>query len=73
AAVPAETPAPATTVAMLDIPLPRPRPPGPGEAPATKPVVQNADTKLRLVQFGDKVVRVVGPDTPYAQPAEAVP
>jgi hypothetical protein len=73
AAVPAETPVPATTVAMLDIPLPRPRPPGPGEAPATRPVVQNADTKLRLVQFGDKVVRVVGPDTPYAQPAEAVP
>ncbi len=26
---------------------------------------------LRLVQFGDKVVRVVGPDTPYAQPAGA--
>jgi hypothetical protein len=68
---PAEVPVPAATVALLDIPLPRPRPPGPGEAPAIKPVVQNADSELRLVQFGDKVVRVVGPDTPYAQPAGA--
>jgi hypothetical protein len=68
---PAEVPVPAATVAMLDIPLPRPRPPGPGEAPAIKPVVQNADSEMRLVQFGDKVVRVVGPDTPYAQPAGA--
>lgn len=70
-AVPAEVPVPAATVAMLDIPLPRPRPAGPGEAPAVKPVVQNADSEMRLVQFGDKVVRVVGPDTPYAQPAGA--
>ncbi|HTM78633.1 MAG TPA: DUF2865 domain-containing protein, partial [Devosia sp.] len=69
----AEIPVAAATVAMLDIPLPRPRPPGPGEAPATKPVVHNADAELRLVQFGNKVVRVVGPDTPYAQPAEAAP
>ncbi|MDB5588364.1 MAG: hypothetical protein JWP26_3334 [Devosia sp.] len=70
-ATPAEVPVPAATVAMLDIPLPRPRPPGPGEAPAVKAVVQNADSEMRLVQFGDKVVRVVGPDTPYAQPAGA--
>ncbi|WP_375449489.1 DUF2865 domain-containing protein [uncultured Devosia sp.] len=74
--MPVAAPAPApvaamSTIALLDIPLPRPRPPGPGEAPAAKPVVQNADTELRLVQFGDKVVRVVGPDTPYAQPAGA--
>jgi len=68
---PAEVPVPAAVVAMLDIPLPRPRPPGPGEAPAVRPVVQNADSELRLVQFGDKVVRVVGPDTPYAQPGGA--
>ena len=72
AATPAVTPVPAAVVAMLDIPLPRPRPPGPGEAPAVKPV-QHSDSELRLVQFGDKVVRVVGPDTPYAQPAGAKP
>jgi hypothetical protein len=68
---PAEVPTPAAAVAMLDIPRPRPRPPGPGEAPTVKPVVQNADSEVRLVQFGDKVVRVVGPDTPYAQPTGA--
>lgn len=67
----AETPVPVQAVAMLDIPLPRPRPPGPGEAPAIRPAAQSADNALRLVQFGDKVVRVVGPDTPYAQPAGA--
>ena len=60
------------TVASLDIPLPRPRPAGPGETPVTRPSNQTAvETQLRLVQFGDKVVRVVGPDTPYAQPVEA--
>jgi hypothetical protein len=71
AVTPAEVPTPAATVAMLDIPLPRPRPPGPGEAPAIKPVVQSADNALRLVQFGDKVVRVVGPDTPSGPCAAA--
>lgn len=52
---------------FVDIPLPRPRPPAPGEAP--KPVVvQQATTAVpeRIVQFGDKRVRIVGPDTPYA-------
>ncbi|MGV8856664.1 MAG: DUF2865 domain-containing protein [Devosia sp.] len=64
--------APLQTATLLDAPLPRPRPAGPGEVPVTRPVNQTAtETKLRLVQFGDKVVRVVGPDTPYAQPVEA--
>ena len=64
--------APVQAVALLDIPLPRPRPAGPGETPVTRPVDQTAvESQLRLVQFGDKVVRVVGPDTPYAQPVEA--
>jgi len=64
--------APVQTATLLEIPLPRPRPAGPGETPVTRPVNQTAvETQLRLVQFGDKVVRVVGPDTPYAQPAEA--
>ncbi|MEO5805275.1 DUF2865 domain-containing protein [Devosia sp.] len=64
--------APLQTAQLLDIPLPRPRPPGPGESPIAKAVVpEDGDKTLRLVQFGDKVVRVVGPDTPYAQPAEA--
>jgi len=51
---------------FVDIPLPRPRPAAPGEAP--KPVVvQQASAKEdRIVMFGDKRVRIVGPDTPYA-------
>jgi hypothetical protein len=73
AAAPAETPiqAPLETANLVEVPLPRPRPAGPGETPVTRPVQQAEDEGLRLVQFGDKVVRVVGPDTPYAQPAEA--
>jgi hypothetical protein len=71
--------APATTVAeaqvtYVDIPLPRPRPAAPGEAPVVvavpvAPVA--ATTPDRVVKFGDKRVRIVGPDTPYAQAAEA--
>jgi len=66
----AETPiqAPLETATLVDIPLPRPRPAGPGETVITRPVQAATETELRLVQFGDKVVRVVGPDTPYAQP-----
>jgi hypothetical protein len=64
--------APLETANLVNVPLPRPRPAGPGETPVTRPVVQAAnEQELRLVQFGDKVVRVVGPDTPYAQPMGA--
>lgn len=64
--------APVQTARLLDIPLLRPRPVSPDETPATRPINQSAmETELRLVQFGDKVVRVVGPDTPYAQPVGA--
>jgi hypothetical protein len=55
---------------FVDIPLPRPRPAAPGEEP--KPVVvKQAATNApeRIVQFGDKRVRIVGPDTPYAPTA----
>jgi hypothetical protein len=53
----------------LDVPLPRRRPPAPGEAPAPVVVQQAANDPLRIVQFGDKRVRIVGPDTPYAPTA----
>jgi hypothetical protein len=62
---------PVQTAVRVYVPLPRPRPAGPGETPVTRPAQAQADTELRLVQFGNKTVRVVGPDTPYAQPAEA--
>src|SRR5690606_6759806 len=60
---------PVATVALVDVPLPRPRPAGPGEI-ARKPTAP-AEPELRIVHFGDKAVRVVGPDTPYAQAGQA--
>lgn len=71
APVQAPTVAPLETATLVDVPLPRPRPAGPGETPVTRPVQAATETELRLVQFGNKVVRVVGPDTPYAQPTGA--
>ena len=67
AAVAAE---PVASVAMVDVPLPRPRPAGPGE-PARPAATPEAEPEVRVVQFGDKRVRVVGPDTPYAQAGQA--
>lgn len=59
-------------VAMADVPLPRPRPAGPGEVAVRPSASQTpAEADLRIVQFGDKTVRVVGPDTPYAQAGRA--
>lgn len=59
----------AVTTNFVDVPLPRPRPAAPGEEP--KPVVVQASNQpSRIVMFGDKRVRIVGPDTPYA-PSEA--
>lgn len=52
------------------VPLPRPRP---GEDSATDAgVVQQAvvDDGLRVVQFGEKRVRIVGPETPYVPEPE---
>ncbi len=68
----AVAPAPVAAVAMADVPLPRPRPAGPGEI-AVRPTADQSPTEadLRIVQFGDKSVRVVGPDTPYAQAGRA--
>ena len=72
-----EAPAAATVAAVtyVDVPLPRPRPAAPGETPVvvavpvapTSPAIEPA----RVVSFGGKRVRVVGPDTPYAQAAAA--
>ena len=55
---------------FVDIPLPRPRP---ARRETPKPVVvkQAANDPERIVQFGDKRVRIVGPDTPYAPTAAA--
>lgn len=60
---------PITTAEYVSVPLPRPRPPAPGEAPKPVAVKQASNTAPRIVQFGDKRVRIVGPDTPYAPTA----
>jgi hypothetical protein len=53
----------------VDVPLPRRRPSAPGQA-APPPVAVAAPVAAgqtgRIVMFGDKRVRVVGPETPYA-------
>ena len=51
---------------FVDVPLPRPRPAAPGEEPKAVAVQQAANEPSRIVMFGDKRVRVVGPNTPYA-------
>jgi len=56
---------------FVDIPLPRPRPAAPGEAPKPVVVKQASNDAQRIVMFGDKRVRIVGPDTPYAPTAAA--
>lgn len=61
-----------TTVAeVISVPLPRRRPVRPGEArlfpQVTAPVAQA--THVRSFQQGDRTVRIVGPDTPYARSA----
>jgi hypothetical protein len=64
----AVTVAQAAVPQFVDVPLPRPRPAAPGEEP--KPVVVVQATNERIVMFGDRRVRIVGPDTPYAPSTE---
>jgi hypothetical protein len=59
----------------VDVPLPRRRPSATGEASAAAPVPVATPTAPadagRVVMFGGKRVRIVGPETPYAKLAEA--
>ncbi|WP_061908020.1 DUF2865 domain-containing protein [Devosia sp. Leaf420] len=60
------------SVALINVPLPRPRPSGPGEVAVRPNANQTAEeAELRIVHFDGKAVRVVGPDTPYAQAGQA--
>lgn len=61
----------AASVTYVDVPLPRPRPAAPGETPKPVAIQQAANEPERIVMFGDKRVRIVGPDTPYAPTAAA--
>jgi hypothetical protein len=59
--------APTEVAQFVSVPLPRPRPAGPGAQPAPVPVAPVAAVpEERIVKFGDRMVRIVGPDTPYA-------
>jgi hypothetical protein len=61
----------AKAIQAVTIPLPRRRPNAAGEpAPPVVPVA-NAAADQRIVEMGGKRVRIVGPETPYAQPAGA--
>lgn len=61
------TQAPLEVANYVNVPLPRRRPAAPGEEPKPVPVAPVASSEpLRIVQFGNKRVRIVGPDTPYA-------
>lgn len=66
------TQAPLQVADYVSVPLPRRRPAAPGEEPKPVPVAPVASSEpARIVQFGDKRVRIVGPDTPYAPTAGA--
>ena len=56
---------------FVDVQLPRRRPAAPGEEPKAVPLPTADSQPLRVVKFGEKRVRIVGPDTPYAPSAEA--
>lgn len=61
----------ATVVAdLVYVPLPRPRPRADGTAAPSldQPSVEGPD--LRVVEFGEKSVRIVGPETPYGPEPE---
>lgn len=56
---------------LVDIPLPRPRPRDDGTvSPVAQPATSGGETDLRIVNFGDRAVRIVGPETPYVPSAE---
>ena len=66
------TQAPLQVANYVSVPLPRRRPAAPGEEPKPVPIAPVASSEpARIVQFGDKRVRIVGPDTPYAPSAAA--
>ncbi|WP_196259123.1 DUF2865 domain-containing protein [Pelagibacterium limicola] len=65
-----EAVATAAATDLVEVPLPRPRPRDDGTvAPVASPASQSGGD-LRIVNFGDRRVRIVGPETPYVPSAE---
>ena len=63
----------AVVAEAIYVPLPRPRPREDGTAEATLAQQPDIENDLRIVEFGDREVRIVGPETPYAPEPEAGP
>jgi hypothetical protein len=61
----------AEAATYVSVPLPRRRPAAPGETPPPQPIAPAAvQGPARYAKFGDKTVRRVGPETPYAPVVE---
>lgn len=61
----------AAAATYVSVPLPRKRPRAPGETPPPQPIAPAATQgPARYAKFGDKTVRIVGPETPYAPVVE---
>lgn len=58
----------AVVAKLIQVPLPRPRPDPEADTPVQS-ALKSASPGERLVRFGDRIVRIVGPDTPYARVA----
>src|SRR5690606_17425939 len=63
----------AVVAEAIYVPLPRPRPREDGTAEATLAQRPDIESGLRIVEFGDREVRVVGPETPFAPEPAAEP
>ena len=63
----------AVVAEAIYVPLPRPRPREDGTAEATLAQRPDIENGLRIVEFGDREVRVVGPETPFAPEPAAEP
>jgi len=54
----------------ISIPLPRPRPKFNEDGDVADPGIESADAQSRVETIGGRRVRIVGPETPYAQSGE---
>ncbi|RDE10384.1 DUF2865 domain-containing protein [Pelagibacterium lacus] len=62
-----------TVAEAIHIPLPRPRPRADGTGAAVAAQPDREGTELRIVEFGDREVRIVGPETPYVPEGAEAP
>lgn len=63
----------AVVAEAIYVPLPRPRPRADGTSEATVTQQPDVESDMRIVDFGEKEVRIVGPETPYVPEPEGEP